>query len=163
MATKNLGIFEFLEFLKVVAYDIVIFLSFGNVALKATKPLALIYTEYHFWSISGFRSVDWHWALIERVLILVTDWFPFNWEGEIGGNGRFNRFSNRWISHRLFEFWDHIQSPLKVSIPFCQAKYEKLRGAWWKLGGAPYTPPTFPLVPLALEYLPLMQVYTFFS
>ncbi len=55
----------------------------------------------------------------------------------------------------------NLQSPPKESIHFCRAEYSKLRGARWKVGGAPN--PTFPLAPLDFEYLALPQVYTFFQ
>ncbi len=68
-----------------------------------------------------------------------------------------------------------IQSPPKESIHFCQAEYSKLREARQKVGAAPHpplsrsifdqlsrgceAPPTFALVRLVFEYLPLPQVY----
>ena len=75
-----------------------------------------------------------------------------------------------------------IQSPPKESIHFCRAEYSKLRGARWKVGGAPNQPlswskpvsPSFgiskwglvqfgpTLAPLNFEYLALPQVNTFF-
>ncbi len=90
---------------------------------------------------------------------------------------------DHWIRHWEWLATKAIQSPPKESIHFCRAEYSKLRGARWKVGGAPnqplswlgplwtnfltdsehyHAPPTFPVLTLVFEYLALPQVDTFF-
>ncbi len=65
---------------------------------------------------------------------------------EIKGLGIYNSFPWSDTCEEMFyritalQSCPEIQSPPKESIHFCRAEYSKLRGARWKVGGAPNLP-----------------------
>ncbi len=64
-----------------------------------------------------------------------------------------------------FENQGYGYIPTKTVMLLCHHFLEFQNEAWSslnQLNGGCDPPPTYPLVPLAFEYLPLMQVYTFF-